>query len=186
MPGADVTGLLVRAKSGDGEALGQVYELLYQELQGVARAQLNRVSHQTFNTVVLINESYLKLLGQNRVDVQNRSHFLAIAARAMRQILIDYFRRTSAEKRGGPQVPVQLAEDRVPGVQRDDTLLALDEALDRLQEHSERLARVVECKFFGGMTYEEIGEALDISPRTARKDWSKAKAWLTLELESLA
>lgn len=183
MADMDVTALLVRAKSGDANALGQVYELLYRELQTVARAQLNRHRQQTLNTVGLINESFLKLVDQNRVDVQSRAHFLAISSRAMRQILIDYYRRQSAEKRGGHRVPVKLTEESLAAVQRDETMLALDEALDRLQAQNERLARVVECKFFGGMSYEEIGQGLGISPRTVRQDWSKAKAWLTLELE---
>ncbi len=186
MQGKDVTELLVRAKTGDGEALGEVYETLYQELRAVARAQLKRHRQQTLNTVGLINESYLKLVDQNRVDLQSRAHFLALSARAMRQILIDYFRRRSAEKRGGPIAPLELDENSVAGGQRDETLLALDEALDRLQGQNERLARVVECKFFGGMSYDEIGEGLGISARTARLDWKKAKAWLTLELGSLS
>ncbi len=179
----DVTGLLDRAKSGDHGALGEVYQVLYRELQSVARAQLTRNKQPTLNTVGLINESYLKMIAQDRVSLENRSHFLAVSARAMRQILIDYFRHKSAAKRGGPQPPVELKEDSVAGEHREDALLALDEALERLHARNERLARVVECKFFGGMSYEEIGEGLGLAPRTVRQDWKKAKAWLTLELE---
>ena len=180
----NVTELLVRAKSGDGEALGKVYEVLYGELRSLARAQLNRHRQQTLNTVGLINESFLKLVEQNRIDLQNRNHFLALSARAMRQVLIDTFRRRSAEKRGGAAVAVELAEGSVAGPQREASLLALDEALDRLQETDERLARVVEYRFFGGMSYEEIAEVVGLSARTVRLDWQKAKAWLTLELGS--
>ena len=186
MAEGDVTALLDRAKSGDDGALGRVYEVLYRELQSVARAQLNRHRHQTLNTVALINESYLKLVDNNRVDAENRAHFLALSARVMRQVLIDHFRRRSAEKRGGEAVVVELAEENVVTPRREDALLALDEALDRLQDQNERLARVVECKFFGGMSYDEIGQGLGISPRTVRLDWKKAKAWLTLELGSSA
>ncbi len=179
----DVTGLLDRAKSGDGGAISEVYQVLYGELQSVARAQLNRHKQPTLNTVGLINESFLKMIEQDRVDLENRAHFLAVSARAMRQILIDYFRRRSAGKRGGQHSPIELKEDSVAGEQREESLLALDEALDRLHIQNERLARVVECKFFGGMTYDEIGEGLGLASRTVRQDWKKAKAWLTVELE---
>lgn len=184
MADSDVTQLLVRARSGDREALGEVYEVLYRELQTVARAQLSRHRQQTLNTVGLINESFLKLVEQKQVDLKSRAHFLALAARAMRQILVDYFRRRSADKRGGPAVSLDLNEDGVADLERDEEMLALDEALDRLQDQNERLARVVECKFFGGMSYEEIGEGLGLAARTVRLDWQKAKAWLTVELES--
>lgn len=182
MSDGDVTGLLALARRGDGKALGEVYEVLYRELQRLARAQLNRHRQRTLNTGALINESFLKLVKEDRVGVENRAHFLALSARAMRQVLIDHFRKRSAEKRGGALAPIELAEESMAELEREDVLLALDEALDRLQEQSERLARVVECRFFGGMSYDEIGEGLGVSARTARLDWKKAKAWLTLEL----
>ena len=178
----DVTELLMRARSTDSDAFAKVYEVLFRELQTVARAQLRRHKHQTLNTIALINESYIKLVDNRRLDVTGRAHFLALAARAMRQILIDYHRKQSADKRGGYMKPVTLLEDNVAGNQRGDALLALDESIVRLQSHDERLARVVECRFFGGMSYEEIGESLGIAARTARLDWRKAKAWLTLDL----
>lgn len=185
MTNADVTGLLRRAKTGDKDALKSVYEILFAELERVARGQLNRAHQATINTHGLINESFLKLVEQERVSLDNRSHFLAVSAQAMRHILVDYFRRRSSQKRGGLNAPtVTLAEDQLGGEQRDDQLLALDEALDKLQGQQERLARVVECKFFAGMNYDEIGTALGISPRTVRQDWKKAKAWLTMELAS--
>lgn len=182
MSGGDVTVLLQRAESGDPDALSDVYHLLYQELQQIARAQIRRHGAQTLNTVGLINESFLKLVEQDRVALDNRAHFLAVSAKAMRHILVDYFRKRSADKRGGLQRDVTLVEDAVAGAGQDDQVLALDEALSRLSDQNERLAQVVECKFFGGMTYEEIGAGLGISPRTARQDWKKAKAWLTLEM----
>jgi RNA polymerase sigma factor (TIGR02999 family) len=182
MSAADVTGLLLRAREGDDTAFDQVYEALYQELRRVARAQLRRHQRGTLSTGALINESYLRLIDQTQVDLESRTHFLALSARAMRQILVDYFRRKSAAKRGGPEVPLPLAEELVAGRERGEQFLALDQALTRLAEHDGRLASVVEMKFFGGMSHEEIGASLDIAPRTVRRDWFKAKAWLTLEL----
>ena len=183
MDKADVTGLLLRASQGDGQALGRAYQLLFNELQGIARAQLRPGQNQTLNTVALINESYLKLVDQGQVDVQSRVHFLALASRAMRHILIDYFRHQTAAKRGSKTRPITLDEEATADATRGDTLLALDEALDRLQTHNERLAQVVVCRFFGGMSYDEIGASLGLSARTVRMDWRKAKAWLTLELQ---
>lgn len=184
MSSGDVTLLLRRAESGDADALSNVYQLLYQELQQIARAQLNRYGSQTLNTVGLINESFLKLVEQDRVALDNRAHFLAVSSKAMRHILVDYFRKRSADKRGGPTPNVTLVEDAVAGAGQDAQVLALDEALSRLSDQDERLAQVVECKFFGGMTYEEIGAGLGLSARTVRQDWKKAKAWLTLEMQS--
>jgi len=181
--GADVTAILADAGSRDSAALAQVYEILYKELQTIARAQLRRLDQQTLNTAALINESYLKLIDNSRISVEGRAHFLALAARAMRQILIDYFRRKTAAKRGSFIKPVTLLEEAVPAEQRGEMLVALDDAIDQLELTNERLARVVEYKFFGGMTYDEIAQVLDISARSARLDWRKAKAWLTLELE---
>lgn len=182
MPEVDVTRLLIRVREGDGEALDRVYEVLYQELRRVARAQLRRHKRGTLNTSALINESYLKLVDRARIDLEGRTHFLALSARAMRQILVDYFRRKSAAKRGGPGEAMPFAEDLVAAEERGDQLLALDQALTRLARHDDRLASVVEMKFFGGMSYDEIASRLGIAPRTARRGWFKAKAWLVLEL----
>ena len=182
MPAEDLTGQLLRAREGDGAALDRVYEALYQELRTVARAQLARHRRGTLNTGALVHESYLRLVDQTRVDLESRTHFLALSARAMRQILVDYFRRGSAEKRGGGEAPLPLAEDLVAGEDRGGQILALDEALTRLAEQDSRLVSVVELKFFGGMSYDEIAENLGVAPRTVRRDWFKAKAWLTVEL----
>lgn len=182
MPAADVTGLLMRAREGDSEALDRVYEALYQELRSVARAQLRRHKRGTLNTSALINESYLKLVDRAEIDLDGRTHFLALSARAMRQILVDYFRRKSAAKRGGPDEAMPLAEELAAAEERGDRLLALDEALTRLARHDDRLASVVEMKFFGGMSHDEIAARLELAPRTVRRDWFKAKAWLALEL----
>lgn len=182
MPAGDITALLVKARSGDSEALDHVYEALFAELSRIARAQLGRHRRGTLNTGALINESYLKLVSSSQVDLESRAHFLSLSARAMRQILVDHFRRKTADKRGGSNVPLPLAEELVAATDRGNRLLALDEALARLAVHDDRLASVVEMKFFGGMAYDEIATRLGVAPRTVRRDWFKAKAWLALEL----
>ena len=180
---SDVTEMLARSRAGDGEALRLLFETLFTELERAARAQLRRTADPVLQTHALINESFLKLVEQSEAGFTNRSHFLAVAATAMRHVLVDHFRHNSALKRGGPGAPVTLADEH-PGVSRDENLLALDAALDRLERTDARLARVVECRFFGGMNYEEIADVLGLSARTVRQDWQKAKAWLTLELKS--
>ena len=179
-----VTALLRRARSGDQDAFGSVYDVLYRDLQRIARKQLGGFQRKTLNTVALINESYLRLAKKTRLELEDRTHFLALSSRVMRQILVDYYRRQSAGKRGGEFIAVSYASEELPASLKDGILLDLDEALDRLEKQDPRLARVVEYKYFGGMTYEDIGSELGISPRTARLDWRKAKAWLTLDLEA--
>lgn len=182
MAGESVMRLLELAREGDAAALDRVYETLYQELAKIARAQLRRHRRGTLNTGTLIHESYLKLVDRAEADLAGQTHFLALSARAMRQVLVDHFRRSSAAKRGGAERALPLAEELVADRDRGDRLLALDEALTRLAERDERLAAVVELKFFGGMTYDEIATRLEVAPRTVRRDWFKAKAWLALEL----
>ncbi len=175
----------MRSREGDDAALKSVYDILIRELEHAARAQLRRHGQQTLQTHALINESFLKLVEQNESGLESRTHFLAVASTAMRHIIIDHFRRNTAEKRGGAQSPVTLVEDQISTEIDDEQILALDEALTKLQQTNARLAHVVECKFFGGMTYDEIAEGLGLAPRTVRQDWKKAKAWLTLELSAL-
>ena len=185
MAAPDVTQLLIEAQAGDPEALNELYPHVYEELRRLAHAQLRRQRPGgTLHTTALVHEAYLKLFDQRQVDVESRSHFFALSARAMRQILVDHFRRRSAQKRGGDQTVLPLEEGQIPVEARGDVLLALDDALDRLEQLDERLSRVVEYKFFGGMTEQEIGNVLDLSARTIRSDWRKAKAWLALNLEA--
>lgn len=184
MPEGDVTQYLVQARDGVEGALNSVYEILFADLERAARAQLARHHGQTINTHGLINESFLKLSEQERVALDNRNHFLAVASKAMRHILVDYFRQRVAEKRGGGAVQVTWVDDHLGASAQDEQLLAIDEALARLSEENQRLAEVVECKFFGGMKYDEIAGYLGVSARTVRLDWKKAKAWLTLDLET--
>ena len=185
MPSADVTALLADLRAGDANAVDAVLPHVYGELQDLARRQLRgeRDGH-TLDTAALVHEAYLKLVDQSRVDWQSRAHFLGVASLAMRRILINYAKRRRAEKRGGGAVLATFEEGAVGRVARTDELLALDEAMDRLAERSERQARVVEMWFFGGLTHVEIAEVLGISEPTVRRDWRMARAWLSQTLRA--
>jgi RNA polymerase sigma factor (TIGR02999 family) len=168
--------------------MDRLVPLVYEQLKRIARRQLRAepVGH-TLSTTALVHEAYLKLVDQTRVDWQDRGHFYAVASGAMRRILVDYARRYRAARRGGdadgvPAQPVPLDETEIPVAERADALVALDEALDRLGRFDERQARVVECRFFGGLSEEETGAALGISQRTVAREWVTAKGWLYQEL----
>ena len=186
MEEVSVTVLLQRARSGDVEAFGKIFDILYSDLRAVARNQLAGYQRNTLNTHALIHESYLRLAERGKLKVEDRVHFLALSSRVMRQIIVDGYRRQKSKKRGGHATPATLSSDELPSEQRDEQVLELDEALVRLQAKHPRLAQVVEYKYFGGMTYDDIASALNISPRTARQDWRKAKAWLRLDLDNEA
>jgi RNA polymerase sigma factor (TIGR02999 family) len=184
-----VTELLTAWREGDGDAAAPLFERVYEELHRIARRQLGheRAGH-TLSTTAVVHEAYFKLVGQTRVEWADRGHFFAVAARAMRRILLDYARRRRAAKRGGAERPVTLDEETLGDAalataamaadERAEVLIALDEALARLAALDERQARVVECRFFGGLTEEETAHALGVTERTVRRDWVKAKAWL--------
>ncbi|MBW3552430.1 MAG: sigma-70 family RNA polymerase sigma factor [Gemmatimonadetes bacterium] len=175
----DITGLLLAWRAGDGEALDRLFPLVYHELRRIAHRQLGRErAGHTLGTTALVHETYLKLIDQTRVQWADRAHFFAVAARAMRRILIDYARRHRAAKRGGAAARVELDDATFLADERAHTLIAVDQALTRLSGLDERLVRVVECRFFGGLTEEETAEALGVTPRTVRRDWVKAKGWL--------
>ena len=178
----EITQLLLDAQGGDESALDQLYAQVYDELRRLARSQLRKKPGAVLRTTTLVHEAYIKLVDQSRVSVKNRGHFFALSARAMRQILVDHFRRDSAGNRGGKQAALQLDEGNVPVAERGDAVLAVDEALTRLAELNDRLSRVVEYRFFGGMTQEQVADYLELSERTVRSDWLKAKAWLAREL----
>lgn len=185
---ATVTRLLDRAGAGDRAALDDVFRLVYRELQIIARRQRGRWDgDHTLGTTVLVHETYLKLVGQAPVSVTDRAHFFALAARAMRQVLCNYARDRRAAKRGGAEAPVTLdesvARDARQSVEQADLLLSLDEALRALEDVHPRASRVVECRFFGGMTVEETGAALHVSVRTVKRDWALAQAWLHRAME---
>ena len=175
----DVTGLLLAWRQGDAGAVERLFPLVYDELHRIAHRQLGRErSDHTLTTTALVHEAYLKLVDQSRAQWSERSQFFAIAARAMRRILVDYARQHLAEKRGGRRERVVLDGEILSLDQRADALLAVDEALEQLRAVDERASRVVECRFFGGYTDAETAEALGITDRTVRRDWLRAKAWL--------
>ncbi len=164
-------------------AIDAVFPLIYDELHRIAHRLLSRErADHTFSTTALVHEAYFKLVDQDRVQWQDRAHFCAIAAQAMRRILVDYARRRKAKKRGGTHPHLSLDENTVAIDQQAGLVLSLDSALNRLKTLNERLAQVVDLRFFGGLTEEEMAEVLGVSPRTVRRDWVKARAWLYREL----
>ena len=179
----DITALLVELEGGNRTVVDQLLPHVYDELQVMARRQLRgeRNDH-TLNTTALVHEAYLKLADQEQATWQNRAHFFGIAALAMRRILINYAHKRRADKRGGGAVVATLVEGEVAKEARAEELIALDEALDRLAQLSERQAKIVELWFFGGLTQEEIAEVMEISVPTIRRDWRLARAWLSREL----
>ncbi|MDQ3555459.1 MAG: sigma-70 family RNA polymerase sigma factor [Gemmatimonadota bacterium] len=179
----EVTQLLQKLTHGGRDAVDQLFPLVYGELRGIAHQRLrNEPAGHTLDTGALVHEAYLKLADQERVDWQNRAHFFAVAARAMRRILIDYAVARKAQKRGGARHQVPLDEAMLVAEERSDELLALQNALVKLERVDERLVRTVECRYFAGMSIEETAAALGISPATVKRDWTVARAWLHREL----
>ena len=174
-----VTRLLLSFAEGDEAAMDELMPIVYDELCRIARGQRRgeRNGH-TLNTTALVHEAYLKLVRLDRIQWQNRAQFFGIAAQAMRQILINYAVKRNAQKRGGgtPDVPLDDAVIMSPAQAED--LLALNDALRQLEALNQRQGRVVECRFFAGMTIEETASALDVSPATVKRDWTAARAWL--------
>ena len=174
-----VTRLLHAARDGDTSAFDRLMPLVYTELKQVAGRELHReYADQAPRTTALVHELYLKLVDQAQIDWHGRAHFFTIAARAMRQILVDHARKRSAKKRGGDWQRTTLVENLLASDAKWDDLLTLDDALDRLDAMDERMRKVVEYRFFGGMTEKEIAEVLGVSARTVQRDWVKARAWL--------
>ncbi len=183
----EVTAALRQAAAGDPAAVDRLFPVVYAELRRRAAAYLRqeRVGH-TLQPTALAHEAYLKLAAQEGLRVQDRAHFMALAARAMRTILVDHARSRRALKRGGGRTPARLDDALVvagPDAQAFDDL---DRALQRLAERSERQARVVELRYFGGLTVEEIAELAGVSPGTVKRDWTLARAWLYRELSERA
>ena len=184
--GPEVTELLRRAREGDAGALDRVFPLVLEELRAVAGARLRgEAPGHTLQPTALVNEAYLKLAASPEVDWRDRAHFLAVAARAMRQVLVDRARRRKADKRGGGVRPATLTDGSLLASGQGPTaeeLLALDAALDALGRIQPRLRQVVELRYFGGLADAEIGEVLGVTRRTVQRDWTKARAWLHAEL----
>jgi RNA polymerase sigma factor (TIGR02999 family) len=177
------TDLLLRAGSGETGAVERMFPHVYDELRRLAHRNLSRESTgRTLTTTELVHEAYLKLIDQTRVEWAGRSHFMGVAAIAMRRILVDRARTRRRLKRGGTSVRIPLENVDLTADERADLVVALDEALERLRALDERQMRVVECRFFGGMTEDETADALGIGARTAKRDWAKARSWLYAEL----
>jgi RNA polymerase sigma factor (TIGR02999 family) len=181
-PATDVTRILKRWSRGEADARDQVIESVYSELKRVARAQLARErADHTLQPTALVNEAYLKLLGVDRIQANDRVHFIAVAARMMRQILIDSGRRRQAGKRNN-DAPPSLLFGTATGQTEAVDLMSLDHALSALEARHPEQAKVVELRYFGGLTIEETAAAMDISPSTAKRHWRTARAWLFLRL----
>lgn len=186
-----VTSWLRRAAGGDAEAFDKAFSLVYDELQSLARSQLRRemVGH-TLETGALVHEAYLRLGDGARGDFDDRSHFLAIASSAMRRILVEHARRTNATKRGGGAIALDLdsavASNAVMLDAQGTSLVDLDEALQRLALLHDRQAKVIEYRFFGGLTEEETAAALGVGLRTVKRDWAAARAWLYTQMHHSA
>ena len=184
MDADDITRLLAAAGDGSDEAMNDVFEVVYPRLKEIARSRRRGwQGSYTMNTTGLIHEAYVKVAGSGVGKFENRGHFFATTAKAMRQVLINYAEKRSAKKRGGGADEVTLYEDDAVSEDAMDELLSLDAALAKLETLSERQARVVECLFFAGLTIPETSEALDISPATVKRDWTTARAWLYREIQ---
>ena len=182
---SEVTHLLQARGQGNKEALELLTPIVYQELHRIARRYMARErSDHTLQTTALVNEAYLRLVDVRQVDWQDRAHFFAVCARAMRRILVDHARSRNYQKRGGGEVRIQLGDALETVSSPGTNLLELDEALNRLAEFVSRKGKVVEMRFFGGLRVEEIAEALGISPETVMRDWKLARAWLHRELSA--
>ncbi len=182
--GERITELLLRLRAGGADARDELYAAVYDELRRVAHAQLRRERPgHTLGTTGLVHETYLRLVDQTRVEWRDRSHFFGAAALAMRRILVDYARRNLAARRGAGAEHVALMPEDAVAAERGDDLLALHEALDRLAAFDPRLAQVVECRYFGGLTDDETAGVLGVNRRTVQRDWAKARGWLYQELK---
>jgi|SRR5688572_5167472 len=179
----EITRLLVRATDGERDAFDELLPVVYDELRLMAERYLRRERpDHTLQTTALVHEVYIKLVDQRRAKWQNRAHFFAVAAQAMRRILVNHAKSVNRIKRGGSRSRIPLDDGVAIAPEQDIDLVALDEAMERLAAMDPRKSRLVELRFFGGMTNEETAEVLGIAPATVKRDWSFAKAWLLREL----
>jgi RNA polymerase sigma-70 factor (ECF subfamily) len=180
-----VTALLRQWRDGDQSALGQLLPLVQQTFHRLAHRHVNRErAGHTLQTTALVNEAFIRLLGEQEVDWQSRAHFYAVSARVMRHILVDYARQRTSDKRGGQIHHVTLDGELAVSDQRSAELVALDDALAELQKVNPRGSRVVELRYFGGLNNKEAAEVLQVSETTVERDWRLAKAWLFRELQT--
>ncbi len=179
-----ITLLLQDISGGNRTVIDALLPLVYDELRNLAKRQLRgEREHHTLNATALAHEAYIKLVDQKQVTWQNRAHFFAIAAQAMRRMLINYANQQKAEKRGGGLAVVTFDEQAIKRETKSEELLVLDDALHELAKLNDRQSKVVEYRFFGGLTHDEIAEVLSVSEPTVRRDWRLAKAWLSRELK---
>ncbi len=179
----EITELLQQLRSGDQDAESKLLPLLYPELRRMAARIMSRERPEhTLQATALVHEAYIRLSGGKDQDWRNRAHFFALASHVMRQVLVDHARRTRSAKRGGAQHRIQLSEAILVGSQDADRVLTISEAMDRLAKWDPRQCRVIEMRFFGGLTEQEIAEVLGVDTRTVKRDWKMAKAWLKGEL----
>jgi RNA polymerase sigma factor (TIGR02999 family) len=181
----EVTELLLQLRAGNRSAEERLIPLVYDKLHQLAAIRLRHENpHHSFQPTALVHEAYLRLTRLREIDWQSRSHFFAVSATLMRRILVDHARANQARKRGDREITISLNEALYPAPEREPEILALDDALDRLARLDQRQAKIVELRFFAGMSEEEIGQVLGISARTVKRDWRAAKAWLFAELHS--
>ena len=182
-PDPDITELLVDWNNGDKTAIDRLLPLVEKELHRLAHSYMRREDpNHTLQTTALINETYMRLVDQRRVQWQNRAHFFGIAAQIMRRILLNHARDQSRLKRGGKAVHVSLSHALIMPDEKDREIMALDDALNRLEAIDQRKGKVVELRYFGGLTVEEVAEVLNVSKITVMRDWKFAKAWLAREM----
>ena len=182
-----VTQLLVRWRDGDRKALDSLMPIVYSELRGMAHSYLQRErSDHTLQSTALVHEAYVRLIGQKLPEWQNRAHFFGVAARLMRQILVEYARGHQAAKRGGNACKVTIEEGSLMAQQADLDVVILDEALQDLAKLDEQQSRIVELRFFGGLSIDDTSEVLGISPATVSREWSTARIWLHREISRRA
>lgn len=179
----DVADTLAQLASGNHEAADRLMPLVYDQLRGLARSMLNQESPgQTLQPTALVNETYLRMADQTRVDWRGKTHFFAIGAKMMRRILVDYARSKKRQKRGGGMQRIPLNDDMRVTNRNDEDVLAIESALTELAELDPRQAQIVELRFFGGLTVEEVAEVLGVSKRTVESDWTMVRAWLRRRL----
>ena len=181
----EITQLLTAFRKGSKNAYDQLFPVVYDRLRSIANLQLRQEDQgHTYSKTDLVHEAYFKLINQNKVKWQDRAHFYAVAARSMRQILIDHARKKLAEKRGGSEKNLTYIDEIMRVEHQAGELIDLDEALNKLSALDSRMAKVVEFRYFGEMTFDDIAEVMDLSSRTVKRDWAQARGWLYKELKS--
>ncbi len=181
----DVSRVLAEIAAGDDDATELLMPLVYDQMRQIAQRLLRRESPgHTLQPTALVNEAFLRLAGKNNIDWQGKTHFFAIGATVMRRILVDHARGKKTQKRGGEQCRIPLSDELCVSTRNDEDVLAIEEALEKLEDLDARQAKVVELRFYGGLTVDQVAEALGVSKRTVESDWTMVRAWLRRELSS--